>query len=110
MLFGPIWHTTGRIPPEYRLIESACSCAIFAVFTQEFSKVDLIFNPLMTRVEQRYLKSFPASLCHGQHLTARISPGILVFEQFLNLGTFLINFPFFFFFLFYPHVREICLF
>lgn len=54
------------------------------------------FNPSMRDVwNQRYLKSFPASLYLGQHLTARISPDILVFEQSLNLGTFLISFPVF---------------
>lgn len=78
------------------VLECTYFCAFPAVFTQEFSKDDLFFNPSMRDVwNQRYLKSFPASLYLGQHLTARISPDILVFEQSLNLGTFLISFPVF---------------
>lgn len=81
-------------PPECHIIDDCvCSCSCFAVFTY-ISKGDLISNPSMRDMWDKYLKSFPTSLYLGQLLTYQlVSPDIPVSEQPLCLGTLLINFP-----------------
>lgn len=90
-----LWHTRRKITSEIKCVGVHILCLSCCFYTGVFQGWSF-FNPSMRDVwNQRYLKSFPASLYLGQHLTARISPDILVFEQSLNLGTFLISFPVF---------------